>query len=279
MMIDRNRVRGSLLAWLVLLPLIVLNLFPFAVMLFTALKPGSEVVSNAASWLPSRFAWENFVVMWQATGFGTALANSLYVAIASSLAAILLSIPAAYAMSRFRFGLKRPYSNFLLVTQMLSPIVLVLGLFRLVVWLGLVDSQNALVLIYTAFQIAFAVWMMHGYFNSIPVDLEEAAWLEGASRLRSLCTIFLPLSVPAIAVTAIFTFINAWNEFAIALTFLRSRGNFTLPIQVFSLVAGRYEVEWHYVMAATLAATLPVAILFAWLQRYLIGGLSVGAVK
>jgi multiple sugar transport system permease protein len=276
---DRKRVRGSLLAWLILLPLIVLNLFPFAVMLFTALKPGSEVVSDAGSWLPSRFAWENFAVMWQATGFGTALANSLYVAVLSSVVTIALSIPAAYALSRFRFRVKRAYSNFLLVTQMLSPIVLVLGLFRLVVWLGLVDSQNALVLIYTAFQIAFAVWMMRGYFNSIPVDLEEAAWLEGASRLRSLLTVFLPLSVPAIAVTAIFTFINAWNEFAIALTFLRSRDNFTLPIQVFSLVAGRYEVEWHYVMAATFVATLPVAILFAWLQRYLIGGLSVGAVK
>ena len=192
---------------------------------------------------------------------------------------MLLSIPAAYAMSRFTFALKRPYSNFLLVTQMLSPIVLVLGLFRLVVWLGLVDSLNALVLIYTAFQIAFAVWMLRGYFDSIPVDLEEAAWLEGASRLRTLVSVFLPLSVPAIAVTTIFTFINAWNEFAIALTLLRNQERFTLPIQVFSQVAGRYEVEWHTVMAATFVATLPVAILFAWLQRYLVTGLGAGAVK
>ena len=278
-MTDPARIRHSLLAWLVLSPLMILNLFPFAVMLLTALKPGTEVVSNAAAWLPSRFAWENFTEMWTATRFGPALANSLYVAVLSSAASILLSIPAAYAMSRFRFRLKRPYSNFLLITQMLSPIVLVLGLFRLVVWLGLVDSQNALVLIYTAFQIAFAVWMLRGYFDSIPVDLEEAAWLEGASRLRTLVTVFLPLSVPAIAVTTIFTFINAWNEFAIALTLLRNQARFTLPIQVFSLVAGRYEVEWHYVMAATFVATLPVAVLFAWLQRYLVTGLGAGAVK
>ena len=278
-MIERARIRRSLLAWLVLSPLMILNLFPFAVMLLTALKPGTEVVSNAAAWLPSRFAWENFVDMWTATRFGTALANSLYVAVLSSAAAVLLGVPAAYAMSRFRFRLKRPYSNFLLVTQMLSPIVLVLGLFRLVVWLGLVDSLNALVLIYTAFQIAFAVWMLRGYFDSIPVDLEEAAWLEGASRLRTLVSVFLPLSVPAIAVTTIFTFINAWNEFAIALTLLRNQERFTLPIQVFSQVAGRYEVEWHTVMAATFVATLPVAILFAWLQRYLVTGLGAGAVK
>lgn len=276
---DRRLMRRSLICWLALLPLIVLNLFPFVVMLFTALKPGSEVVADAAAWLPSRFAWENFVEMWRATKFGPALLNSLYVSLLSTAAAIALGIPAAYAMSRFKFGLKRPYSDFLLITQMLSPIVLVLGLFRLVVFFGLVDSISALVVIYTAFQIAFAVWMMRGYFNSIPVDLEEAAWLEGASRVRSLWSVFLPLSVPAIAVTAIFTFINAWNEFAVALTLLRKQANFTLPIQVFSLVAGRYEVEWHYVMAATLVATLPVAILFAWLQKYLIGGLGAGAVK
>lgn len=276
---DRRRFRLSLLCWLLLLPLIMLNLFPFAVMLFTALKPASEVVSDAGAWLPTHFTWWNFVEMWRVTAFGPALMNSLIVSIASTVAAIAVGIPAAYAMSRFRFRLKRSYGNFLLVTQMLSPIVLVLGIFRLVVWLGLVSSLAALVTIYAAFQIAFAVWMMHGYFNSIPMDLEESAWLEGASRLRTVWDVFLPLSVPAIAVTATFTFINAWNEFAIALTLLRERATFTVPIQVFSLVAGRYQIEWHYVMAATLLATLPIALLFAWLQRYLIGGLGASAVK
>ena len=163
---------------------------------------------------------------------------------------------------------------------MLSPIVLVKSASS--GWwcgVGLVNSVGALIGIYTGFKIAFAVWMLRGYFDSIPVDLEESAWLEGASRVRALWSVFLPLSLPAVAVTAIFTFINAWNEFAIALTLLRDRATFTLPIQVFSLVAGRYQVEWHYVMAATLLATLPVALVFAWLQRFLIGGLAAGAVK
>ena len=276
---DVARIRLSITAWLLLLPLVILNLFPFAVMLFTALKPATEVVSGTGGWLPSRFAWENFSDMWRATRFGPALVHSLEASLGSTVFAILLSIPAAYAMSRFRFRLKRAYADFLLITQMLSPIVLVLGIFRLMVWFGLVDSLAALIAIYTAFQIAFAVWMMRGYFDTIPMDLEEAAWMEGASRFRSLATIFLPLSAPAMAVTAIFTFINAWNEFAIALTLLRNQDSFTLPIQVFSLVAGRYQVEWHYVMAATFVATIPVALLFAWLQRYLIGGLAGGAVK
>ncbi len=272
-------IRRSVLCWLALSPLVLVNLFPFAVMLATAVKPPEEVLSAAPAWLPSRFDWHNFVAMWRAADFGTALLNSLYVAVVSGAVSIGLSIPAAYALSRFRFRARRPYRDFLLITQMLSPIVLVLGLFRLAAMLGLLNSLNALVLIYGAFQIAFAVWMMESYFSSIPVDLEEAAWLEGASRLRAVWDIFLPMSLPALAVTAIFTFISAWNEFAVALAVLRSQDRYTLPIQVFSLVAGRYTIQWEQVMAATLAATLPVAIVFLWLQRYLVRGLSFGAIK
>ena len=162
---------------------------------------------------------------------------------------------------------------------MLSPIVLVLGLFRLAALLGLVDNLNSVVFIYAAFNIAFSVWMLQSYFATIPRDLEEAAWMEGASRWQTLIRVFLPLAVPAMTVTAIFTFINAWNEFVIALTMLRRQESYTLPIQIFSLVAGRYTVEWNYLMAAALVATLPVAVVFAWLQRYLVRGLALGAVK
>jgi multiple sugar transport system permease protein len=126
---------------------------------------------------------------------------------------------------------------------------------------------------------AFTIWMLQSYFNSIPRDLEEAAWMDGASHFTSLVKVFLPLAVPAMVVTAIFTFINSWNEFVLALTMLRSSENFTLPVQIFSQVAGRYQVEWHHVMAATVLATVPVAIVFSWLQRYLIRGMALGAVK
>jgi multiple sugar transport system permease protein len=157
--------------------------------------------------------------------------------------------------------------------------VLVIGLFRLVVAFGMIDSLSAVVFVYVAFNIAFSVWMLQSYFTTIPRDLEEAAWIEGASPFQTLTKVFLPLAVPAMVVTAIFTFINAWNEFVIALTMLRQQASYTLPIQIFSLVAGRYTVEWHYVMAAAFVATLPVAVIFAWLQRYLMRGLALGAVK
>lgn len=271
------KLRRTLIAWAVLSPLILLSLFPFAVMTITALKPQAEVLSP--SWWPSRLAWENFRDMWVATGFGRALANSLYVSVLATLLAIAVAIPFAYALDRFRFGARGLLRQFLLVTQMLSPIVLVIGLFRLVAGLGLIDSTGSLVWIYGAFNIAFTVWMLQSYFATIPKELEEAAWMEGASPARALWEVFLPLALPAITVSAIFGFINAWNEFIIALTVLRSEASHTLPIRIFSLVAGRYTVEWHHVMAATFAATIPVAIVFAWLQRHLVRGLSLGAVK
>jgi len=176
--------KKSILCWLALSPLIVVVLFPFAVMVATALKPAAEVLSADPSWLPSRIAWENFVTMWQATDFGTALLNSLYASTLATLLALAVSIPAAYAMSRYRFPGQGLYRDFLLVTQMLSPIVLVIGLFRLVAWLGLVGSVDSLVLVYAGFNIAFAVWMLQSYFATIPLDLEEAAWL-AASWARS----------------------------------------------------------------------------------------------
>ncbi|WP_054312303.1 carbohydrate ABC transporter permease [Mesorhizobium sp. 1M-11] len=273
----KSKLVRSVIAWLLLSPLVVVTLFPFAVMFLTAVKPRPEVLSP--TWWPSEFRWSNFVEMWVVTGFGRALLNSLYVSVLATVGAIIVAIPAAYAMSRFRFAGYGAMRQFLLISQMISSIVLVLGLFRLIAAWGLIESTTAVGVVYMAFNVAFNVWMLQSYFDTIPRDLEEAAWMEGAGRWLTLRKVFLPLCLPAIAVTAIFTFINAWNEFIIALTILRSQENYTLPIQVFALVAGRYTIEWHHVMAAALLATLPVAVLFAWLQRYLVRGLALGAVK
>lgn len=274
-----KRYKKSIIYWLVLSPLVVVILFPFAVMFVTAVRPRDELFVYPPRWTFSHFVWQNFVEMWEKTNFGGALLNSLYVSVGATLLALTLSIPAAYALSRRRFVGQGLYRQFLLVTQMMSPIVLVLGLFRLMVQLGLVNDLNSLVITYAAFNMAFTIWMLQSYFNTIPRDLEEAAWMDGASHFTSLVKIFLPLAVPAITVTAIFTFINSWNEFVLALTMLRSDDRYTLPVQIYSQVAGRYQVEWHHVMAATVLATVPVAIIFSWLQRYLIRGMALGAVK
>lgn len=273
----RSKLIRSILCWVLLSPVILAALFPFAVMVITALKSATEV--HDPTWWPREVRLANFPEMWTSSGFGSALVNSLYVSGLTTVLTVVVSIPAAYALSRFSFAGRGLFRQFLLVSQMLSPIVLVIGLFRLVASLGMIDNLNTLVLLYVAFNIAFSIWMLQSYFTTIPRDLEEASWMEGAGRWRTLVTVFLPLAVPAIVVTAIFTFISAWNEFVIALTMLRREDGYTLPLRVFSLVAGRYTVDWHYVMAAALVASLPVAILFAWLQQYLVRGLALGAVK
>jgi multiple sugar transport system permease protein len=272
-------VRKSLLMWLLLSPLVILILFPFAVMVSTAVKPRVEVLMYPPSWFPSEIRLQNFVDMWHATRLGPAVMNSLVVSIAATALCLLVAIPAAYAAARMEFTGRKLFRQFLRVTQMLSPIVLVLGIFRLMAKMGFVDQLPALVLAYVAFNLAFSVWMLQAYFQTIPKELEEAATLDGASTLQRMRLIFLPLAAPAIGITAVFIFIYCWNEFVLAMTLLRSPEKSTLTLQTFSLVGGRYQVEWDHVMAATLVASVPVAAIFALLQRSLVSGLTVGAVK
>ena len=280
----KRKLRRTAWCWAALLPVVAVTLFPFAVMLSTALKPHEEVIAYPPHWIPGRLAWENFADMWRAVDFGTGALNSLLVSLGGTALTLAASVPAAYALSRMSFPGKDGFGRFLLVTQMLSPVLLVLGLFRMAasVHIGagtLVDTLGFLAVIYAAFQIAFAVWMLASYFVTVPRDLEEAAWIDGATRAQALVRIFVPLAIPAVAVTGIVTFVACWNEFPVALTMLRDPARLTLPLKVVNLVAGRYSVEWNQVMAATLLATIPVAAVFAVLQRWLAGGLTLGAVK
>jgi len=279
-----KRLRFSALAWLALSPLLVVSLFPFVVMFTTALKPLSEVFVYPTHWLPQHPSLEGFTEMWKATRFALALRNSLEIAFESTLATLAVAVPAAYAVARIQFRLRPPYRQFLLVTQMLSPILLVLGLYRLMGMIPfgdgkLLDTRLAIIIPYAGFQMAFSVWMLSSYFVAIPAAIEEAAWIDGCTRFRAITSIFLPLALPAIAVTGLVAFVAAWNEFALALTLLRDPDRQTVTIQVVNLVAGRYSVEWNQVMAATLVATVPVAVMFTWLQRYLVRGLTFGAIQ
>jgi len=278
-MMNKKNIKKSLICWLVLAPFIFLSLFPFAVMLASSLKPRGEVYKIPTSWLSSEFRFKNYLEMWDAINFGTSLYNSLYVGFFTTLCILVIAIPAAYGLSQYEFKLKGLYRIFLLTTQMLSPIILIIGIFRLCVWLGILDSKNSLVLVYAAFGLAFSTWMLQSYFSTIPKELEESAWIEGASKFKSLIYIFIPLAIPAITVTSLISFVHSWNEFVLALTLLRSNDNYTLPLKVFSLVGGRYQIEWDHVMAATFLATVPVAFVFSWLQKYLVQGISLGAIK
>lgn len=271
--------KKSLLFWLLLSPLVLLVLFPYAVMISTALKPATEVFEFPPRWLPRHIDFSSFPDMWEKTGFGQALFSSFYVSIGSTVLVLLFAIPGAYALARYRLPGNKMLNLFLLLSQMISPVVLIIGIFRMMAAQHLIDNLNAVVLANAGFSVAFAVWMLQSYFATIPREIEEAAHIDGASWLSSLWRIFLPLAMPAIGVTSIFTFITSWTDFILAFTLLRSQDNLTATMKIFYLVSGSYHVDWNEVMAATLVATLPITIMFILMQRRIVSGLAVGAVK
>src|SRR5262245_57263777 len=217
-----TRTRRTVACWLLLSPLFVLILLPYAVMLSTALKPADEVFTFPPSWLPDKIDLANFTVIWAKIDFARALLNSIYVSIGATLLTLVMAIPAAYAMARHPLPGKGPLRLFLLLTQMISPVVLIIGIFRMMSALRLINDLFSLILAYSGFSVAFAVWMLQSYFETIPRELEEAAYIDGASWFVSLRRIFLPLALPAMGVTAVFTFIAAWTDFILAFTLLRT---------------------------------------------------------
>ncbi len=274
-----SKARKSVLCWAALSPFLIVVLFPYLTMLSTALKQKDEIFTFHRSWLPREFYLGNFVELFVDRNFGRALVNSLTISVGATLLSLAVAIPAAYALTRMRVPGNSALTNYLLVTQMISPIVLIIGLFRMFAYFGLINSLMSVIIAHSAFFMAFAVWMLKSYFATIPKDLEEAAWIDGASRFSAFVRIFLPLCLPGVVVTAIFTFVNSWNEYAMSLTLLRDVSQQTAPVQIAFLTGTLYQIEWHLIMAATLIASVPVAVVFASIQRYLIGGMSLGGVK
>ncbi len=210
--------------------------------------------------------------------FGRQLLNSIVVAGGATALGILLATTAAYAFSRFRFpGHRAGIASFVII-QMFPATMMIVPLYLLLSALGLLDTITGLIVVYSTTALPFCVWMMKGYFDTIPTDLDEAALVDGASRLRIFYQIILPLARPAIAVTALFSFLTAWNEFVMAATFLSREEKFTLPVTLFRHV-GAYGADWGAFAAGSLIVSIPVCLLFFALQRQLVGGLSAGAVK
>jgi multiple sugar transport system permease protein len=166
----------------------------------------------------------------------------------------------------------------ILITQMFSPIVLLVGLFRVMGWLGFVDSIWGLVIVNAAFNQAFAVWILRGYFNTIPLELEQSAWIDGCSKIESLLRIVLPLSVPGLITALIFVFIAAWNEFTFALTIISTEEFKPLTVGIYAFF-GKSEVQWQYLFTTSIIATVPVVILFLSIEKHLVSGLTAGGVK
>ena len=258
-------------------------LYPVLWVLKMALSPG-QAFSMDPGLVPSSFTLEHFeaVIFTQdeAGGwlFGRQLANSLVVSLATSAVGIGLSCTAAYAMSRFAFPGRDAGMQLFLVTQMFPGVVMLIPLYILLDTLGLLDSLAGLALVYSTTAIPFCTWNLKGYFDTIPLDLEEAARMDGASQWTIFTRIVLPLARPALVVTGLFSFMTAWNEFILAMTLMGDARSFTLPVVLNSYV-GDFGTEWGRFAAGAILVSLPVMALFFLLQRHLVEGLTAGGVK
>ncbi len=221
----------------------------------------------------------NFVSVMTDQPFARWLVNSAIVALATTALGIFLACTAGYAFSRFRFPGRRTGLMSFLVSQMFPGVLTLIPLYIIIVkWLGLGSTRTGLVLVYTTTAIPFCVWMLKGYFDTIPKDLEEAALIDGASAPTIFIRIVLPLAKPAIAVTALFSFLTGWNEFILAATLMDKENMYTAPVGLGFFVGG-FSQQWGYFAAGAIIVSIPVVALFFYLQKYLVSGLTAGGVK
>lgn len=251
---------------------------PYLEMLLTALKPKEEITAIPTTYLPNSWTWSNFIGVWKEIPLATYLKSSFIISFSATVIVLFLAVPAAYFVARNRFRGRTAFLLLVLITQMFSPTALVVGIFREVVAFKLVDTYIALIVIYAAFNMAFSIWILSGFFASIPADIEEAAWIDGCSRFKTLTKVVLPLALPGLVTAFIFTFIAAWNEFVIALTLTSTPAHEPLTVGLTSLI-GQYQVQWNFLFAGSLIAIVPVVILFAFIEKWLVGGLTAGSVK
>ncbi|MFI6395668.1 carbohydrate ABC transporter permease [Nonomuraea sp. NPDC050547] len=268
------RVKTTLIAGLAYLIGFVF-LFPYLVMVLIALRPQNEL--RTAQWFPDTWDLSAIGGFWRG-GLADNLLVSLQVAIGSTLLVLIVALPAAYYTARHNFRGRTFFLILVLVTQMFQPTSMVVGIYREFFQFGLVDSVWSLILVNGGFNLAFAVWILNAYFSSIPRELEEAAFIDGNGRMGALFRITLPLAMPGVITALIFTFIAAWNEFVVALTLTTSPENQPLPVALHSYM-GQYSVDWQGLFAGSVIATIPVIILFALIERKVVGGLTAGSIK
>jgi arabinogalactan oligomer/maltooligosaccharide transport system permease protein len=228
---------------------------------------------------PAHVSTANFVSLFRDQPFARWLLNSVIAAGMTTLLGVALACTAAYAFSRFRFPGRRVGLMAFLVSQMFPGVLMMIPLYIIIVqWLGLGSTYTSLVLMYAVTAIPFCVWNMKGYFDTIPKELEESALIDGASQAAIFFRIILPLAKPAVAVTALFSFMTGWNEYILAATFMNREDMYTAPVGLRFFVSG-FSEKWGYFAAGSIIAAIPVMLLFLFLQKYLVSGLTAGAVK
>lgn len=258
--------------------LVAVTVIPFAWMALSSFKTLAELYSLPLTWLPKQATLGNYTKILFASNIPRYFMNSTIVSVGSTAIALVFAVPAAYGLARFQFRGRTFWQVFILVCHLLPTAALIVPLYVTFQYLQLLNSYVGLILAYLVLTLPLSIWMLTGYFRSVPIELEEAAIIDGASRFTIMMRIMLPLSLPGIVVIMLYAFVATWNEFIFALSFATDASVKTLPIGVAEFTT-EYETDWGGVMAASVIMTLPIAVIFFSLQRLFVGGLMAGAVK
>ncbi|MCU0907615.1 MAG: carbohydrate ABC transporter permease [Rhodobacteraceae bacterium] len=266
-----------------LLVLLAYTLIPMAWMLITSLKTGFAAMQYPPQWWPAEPTLDNYTRLLDprdsvGRDFLRYFWNSLVVSTLTTVLAVVVAVPAAYAFSRFRFPGRTVLFFSVLLRNMFPAVIFLVPLFILMRFLGLVNTLGSLVLTYLTFGLPLAIWLLKGFYDNIPVQLEQAARIDGATRFQAFVLIVMPLSTPGIVATAIYSFIGAWNEYIYAYTFLTRHDQMTLPVGIQRFFSEN-ATDWPGLMAATFLMSVPVVVMFLVLQRYFVRALVEGAVK
>ncbi|SDT26708.1 carbohydrate ABC transporter permease [Microlunatus soli] len=275
----RPRIRTRVGQYIALAAYIVFLGFPLFWLVSTAFKSAPEFARLDPTLLPTQPTLSNFSTALQQEKLGRALINSFLVAICTSVITTVIAVPAAYAIARFRSKVRTAAIGWILVSQLFPFVLIVIPVFIVLKNLGLLNSLPGLVIVYVVWALPFTLWMLQGYVAAIPGDLEEAAAIDGATKLRVLSAIVFPLLVPGLVATGMFAFISAWNEFFFALVIITSPDRQTAPLLLARFVGAEGQISLGPLAASALITTLPALIVFAFAQRKLVSGLLAGAVK
>ena len=268
----------SALAYAVLLTLGLIVVFPFYWMTITSFKSEEQMRSLTSMFWPSPLVLDNYRQLLGRTDFTTWYGNSVVVAVSSTLLATAIGTIGAYALARLRFLGRAFMASTVLITYLVPPSILFIPLYAQIRSLGLADSLAGLVAAYPSFTVPFVTWLLMGYFESIPEELEEAAMIDGATRFGAFWRVVLPLAAPGVLAAGLYAFTQAWNEFLYALVFITDGRLRTLPVGLASFITGDVY-GWGYLMSGAVLTTLPVIAAYIYLQRYMVDGLTAGSVK
>ena len=276
--LNAKQIFARAMLYLVVSLICIFILYPYFVMFCTALKSREEIFSMNGTIFPIKALWSNFGDIWQRAPMGQYMLNSILIACGSSLIAMACGIPAAYALARMKFKGDTAFLGFIIVSQMFAPVVLLIGIYKVMSTLHMSNSIIGLIFINAAFNQAFTIWLLRGTFMSISEEMEQAAKIDGCNRMQSMFKILLPMAAPGIVTTLIFIFINAWNEYTVALCLISTDTlkPLTVGINIFN---GYNIIEWQYLFAASIFAIIPVVIMFMSIEKNLTSGLTAGGVK